>query len=444
MLFIIVGRMNDSQISALLKDEQKRQEETITLIPSENYASEHVRNAVGSLLMNKYSEGYPGARYYQGNGIMDDVERLAISRAQKVFDVPHANVQPYSGSPANMAVYFALLNQGDVIMGMGLSAGGHLTHGHPAITFPGKYFTSVQYGADESGYIDMKAAVDLASKHKPKLIIAGFTSYTRNVDWKAWRKIADAVGAYLLADISHIAGLIAGGALESPAPHAHIITTTTHKTLRGPRGALIMATHTGLKKDPDLGKKLDRAVFPGLQGGPHNNTTAGIAVALHEVMKKDFAVYAQNVLDNARTLAHELSQKGLRLVTEGTDNHMVLIDLRPQNVSGNVAAEALEDAGIIVNRNSVPHDPNPPFYPSGIRVGSPAVTTRGMGRAEMKLIAGWISDVIDDVKDTPLPDAPEDRKKYMQDFRKSLSQRPVLKTIRKDVKDLCSRFPIPE
>lgn len=444
MLFIIVGSMNDSQISALLKEEQARQQETITLIPSENYASKHVRTAAGSVLMNKYSEGYPGARYYQGNATVDDIERLAISRAQKVFGVPYVNVQPYSGSPANMAVYFALLNPGDVIMGMGLSAGGHLTHGHPAITFSGKYFTSVQYGVDNDGYIDMKAAAELALQHKPKLIVAGLTSYTRNIDWKAWRQIADSVGAYLLADISHIAGLIAGKALESPDPHAHIITTTTHKTLRGPRGALIMATQVGLDKDPDLGKKLDRAVFPGLQGGPHNNTTAGIAIALHEVMQNNFANYAQNVLDNARTLAHELSQKGLRLVTEGTDNHMILIDLRPQNVSGNVAAEALEEAGIIVNRNSVPHDPNPPFYPSGLRVGSPAVTTRGMGGKEMKLIAGWIAKIVFDVKDTPLPDKPEDRNTFMQDFRNSLSQRPILKSIRQDVKNLCGMFPIPE
>lgn len=430
------------KIYDLINKETTRQQDTLMLIPSENYSSAAVQKAVGSPLSNKYSEGYPKARYYQGNEFIDQIEIAAIQNAKKLFGVPHANVQPYSGSPANSAIFFGLLNQGDTVMGLKLSAGGHLTHGHPDITFSGKYFTSVQYDVNKDGHIDMDEVRDLVKKHKPKLISVGTTAYPRVFDWKAWREIADEVGAIMHADISHIAGLVAGGAHPSPAPYADVIMTTTHKTLRGPRGAMIMVTETGLKRDPDMGKKIDRAVFPGLQGGPHNNTTAGIAIALEEALQPSFKDYAHQVVKNAHTLAEELTKGGLSLVTGGTDNHLMVIDLQPQKLVGNIVAEALEIAGIVVNRNSVPHDPNPPFYPSGLRIGTPGMTTRGMGEKEMKQVAQWILEVIDEVKDYRLPAEREQRSPFMKEFRTKIKDNKRLLKIAQDVKKLNSEFTI--
>jgi len=383
-----------SKIQDLIQQEQKRQEETITLIPSENYASKNIREALSSKLVNKYSEGYPGRRYYQGNEIIDEIETIAIENAKKLFGVPHANVQPYSGSPANSAVYFGLLNPGDVIMGLSLASGGHLTHGHPNITFSGKYFDSVQYGVDEQGFIDYEEVDRLAREYQPKLIVAGLTAYSRILDWEKFAKIADAVGAILMADISHIAGLVVAGVHPSPVNFAHVVTTTTHKTLRGPRGAIIMVTQKGLDKDPDMAKKIDRAVFPGLQGGPHNNTTAAIAIALEEASEPSFHGYGKTIIENAKVLSSELTKYGFDLVTGGTDNHLMLIDLRKQNILGKDAAVLLEEAGIITNYNAVPNDPNPPMNPSGLRIGTPAVSTRGMGEKEMRQIAFWINEVL--------------------------------------------------
>ena len=383
-----------NKIFELIQQEQKRQEETITLIPSENYASKNVREAVGSVLMNKYSEGYPGRRYYQGNRFIDESETIAIENAKKIFGVPHANVQPYSGSPANSAVYFGLLSPGDVIMGMNLASGGHLTHGHPKITFSGKYFDSVQYGVDEEGFIDYDEVERIAKEYQPKLIVAGLTAYSRILDWEKFAKIADSVGAILIADISHIAGLVVAGVHPSPVNFVHVITTTTHKTLRGPRGAIIMVTQKGLDKDPEMSKKVDRAVFPGLQGGPHDNTTAAIAIALEEASNNSFKDYGKKIVENAKVLAEELTKYGFNLVTGGTDNHLMLIDLRKQNILGKDAAILLEEAGIITNCNAIPNDPNPPMNPSGLRIGTPAVTTRGMGEVEMRLIAKWINGLL--------------------------------------------------
>ncbi|MFZ5844895.1 MAG: serine hydroxymethyltransferase, partial [Patescibacteria group bacterium] len=368
-------RRGDPALEKLIKAEAKRQAEVLEMIPSENYASPAVRQALGSVLTNKYSEGYPGRRYYQGNRYIDEIENLAVIRAKKLFGVPHANVQPYSGSPANAAVYFALLNPGDTIMGLKLAAGGHLTHGHPHVTFSGKYFNSVQYDVEEDGTISLEKVADLAVMHKPRIIVVGTTAYPRLYDWQKWKEIADMVRAYLLADISHITGLIIGGVHPSPVAYAEVVMTTTHKTLRGPRGAILMVTDQGLKKDPEMGEKIDKAVFPGLQGGPHDNVTAAIAIALKEATTADFRRYAKQIVKNAKVLARTLLGQGLTLSTGGTDNHLMVIDLRPQGVVGNIVAEALELAYIVVNKNSVPHDPNPPFYPSGIRLGTPAATT---------------------------------------------------------------------
>jgi glycine hydroxymethyltransferase len=427
----------------LIKKEETRQRNTLMLIPSENYVSADIRAALGSVLTNKYSEGYPGARYYQGNAIIDAIERRAVESAKRLFDTPHANVQPYSGSPANAAIYFALLHPGDTIMGLTLSGGGHLTHGHPDITFSGKYFTSIQYVVRTDGYIDMDSAAKLARQHKPKLIVVGTTAYPRVFDWRAWREIADSVGAYLVADISHIAGLVIGNVHPSPVPFVDVVMTTTHKTLRGPRGAMILVTGRGLERDPEMGTKIDRAVFPGLQGGPHDNTTAGIALALEEAGQPEFQEYAKKIVSNAHILAESLMERGLTLVSGGTDNHLMVIDLRPQKLVGNIVAEALEVAGIVTNRNSVPFDPNPPFYPSGVRLGSPAVTTRGMGEVEMKQIADWISHVIDRVREYRLPEVKEKRRPFMQEFRKEIGADETLLRVAADVERLCARFPMP-
>lgn len=406
------------KVFSLIKAEEKRQRDTLMMIPSENYSSKEVRLVMGSFLAHKYSEGYPGRRYYQGNKIIDEIENLAIERAKKLFKVPHVNVQPYSGSPANAAVYMGLLEPGDTIMGLALASGGHLTHGHPKITFSGKYFNSVQYGVNKNGFIDYDEVARLAKKYKPKLIVAGTTAYPRTLDWKRFSEIADSIGAILMADISHIAGLVVAGAHPSPVPYAHVVTTTTHKTLRGPRGALIMVTNKGLKKDPEMPRKIDRAVFPGLQGGPHNHQTAAIAVSLRQAQGREFKNYGKKIVENAKVLAKELLALGFKLISDGTDNHLMLVDLRSKGILGKPTAVALEEGGIIVNYNAIPFDPNPPMNPSGIRIGTPALTTRGMGADEMKKIAGWINEVVDS-------SSPSTRKK-----------------IAKEVKKLCQKFPI--
>lgn len=401
-------------IQELIRAEEKRQRETLTLIPSENYASKAVREAEATVLMNKYSEGYAGKRYYQGNKIIDDIENLALAEAKALFGVPHVNVQPYSGSPANAAAIMAVCNPGDCIMGLKLSGGGHLTHGHPNITFSGKFFRSVQFDVDAGGFIDYAAIEQIAYAENPKLIIAGTTAYPRILDWERLAAIADAGGAYLIADISHIAGLVIGGVHPSPVPFAHIVMTTTHKTLRGPRGAILLVTQKGLDKEPNLAKKIDSAVFPGIQGGPHDNTTAAIAIALQEASTPEFKAYAKQIVKNAKVLAEELSKHGFNLVTGGTDNHLMVVDLRNQNISGKDAAVLLEESNIVTNFNAVPHDPNPPGNPSGIRIGTPAVTTRGLKEPEMKLLAKWFKEVLLDKKN-----------------------------VREEVKTLANKFPMP-
>jgi len=388
----------DSEIAKLIEKERERQENTLMMIPSENYASPAVLEALGSVVQNKYAEGYSKKRYYQGNQNIDKIETLAIERAKKLFAVPYVNVQPYSGSPANSAVYFALLEQGDKIMGLALDSGGHLTHGYPKITFSGRYFQDVQYVVGKDGFLDYEKIMVLAKKEKPKIIVAGTTAYPRILDFEKFGRIADKVGAYLLADISHIVGLVIAGAHPSPIPYADVVMTTTHKTLRGPRGAMIMVTRKGLAKDAQMGKKIDRAVFPGLQGGPHENTIAAVAVALKEAEGKDFKKYGKRVVENAQVLAKELLKMDFNLVSGGTDNHLILIDLRSKEIDGKTAAVNLEKAGIVVNANAIPYDPNPPYRPSGIRLGTPALTTRGMGGKEMAQIAHWISTVVENPK----------------------------------------------
>ncbi len=381
----------DKEVFNGIKGEEKRQLEGIELIASENYVSEAVLEAMGSILTNKYSEGYPDRRYYGGNEHIDVVEKLAIQRAKDIFGVEHVNVQPYSGSPANQAVYMALLNPGDVVLGMDLYSGGHLTHGFK-VSFSGKWYQSYGYTVNEQGYIDYDEVLRLAKEVKPKLLWAGYSAYSRVIDWKKFRDIADEVGAIFAVDIAHIAGLIAGGQLESPVKYADIVTTTTHKTLRGPRGAMIMCKEK-------YAKDIDKAVFPGLQGGPHNHITAGIAVALKEAMNDDFKQYSKQVILNADVLAIELSARGFNIVSGGTDNHLMLVDLTNKGVGGKDAEIALEKAGITVNKNTVPFEKRSPFDPSGIRIGTPAITTRGLKENEMKVIAQYISDVIDNIND---------------------------------------------
>jgi glycine hydroxymethyltransferase len=382
------------EIQELIRAEEKRQKQTLMLIPSENYASAAVRKAVGSVLSNKYAEGYPGKRYYQGNGIVDQIENICIERAKNLFGVPHANVQPYSGSPANAAVLMALVPPGEKIMGMKLSAGGHLTHGHPRITFSGKYYQPVQYDVNLDGWIDYEEVERIAKAEMPKLIIAGTTAYPRALEWDKFAKIADEIGAFLLADISHISGLVVAGEHLTPVPFADVVMTTTHKTLRGPRGAMLMVTQKGLDKDPEMGAKIDKAVFPGMQGGPHENTIAGLAIALSEAATPEYKEYARQIVRNAKALGQGLMDQGLSLVTGGTDNHLMVVDLTTAEVSGKEVAVDLENAGIIVNANTIPHDINPPANPSGIRLGTPAVTTRGMKEEEMKVIAELIGKVV--------------------------------------------------
>jgi glycine hydroxymethyltransferase len=377
----------DPEIAALVAAEERLQADTLRLIPSENYVSAAVLEASGTVLQNKYSEGYPGKRYYEGQQNIDQVETLAIERAKALFGVEHANVQPYSGSPANLAVYLAFLKPGDTVLGMALPMGGHLTHGW-GVSATGSWFRGVQYGVrHDTGRTDLDQVRELALKERPKVIFCGGTAVPRTIDFPAFAEIAREVGAVLVADIAHIAGLVAGGAHPSPVGHADVISTTTHKTLRGPRGAMLMSTE-------EHARALDRAVFPGLQGGPHNQTTAAIAVALREASGEDFRVYARQVVSNARALGEELAARGFDLVSGGTDNHLLLIDLSSKDVPGKVAAKALDRAGIVVNYNSVPYDTRKPFDPSGIRIGTPSLTSRGIGVDAMAQVAEWIDRVV--------------------------------------------------
>ncbi len=385
----------DPEIAGLIAAEERRQADKVRLIPSENYVSRAVLKATGSVLTNKYSEGYPGRRYYEGQQNIDPIEEIALERATSLFGAEHANVQPYSGSPCNLAVYLAFLQPGDTVMGMALPAGGHLTHGWN-VSITGRYFRSVQYGVrQETGTIDYDQVREIARQEKPKLIWAGGTAIPRIIDFNAFAEIAKEVGAIFAADVAHIAGLIAGGVHPSPVPVADVVTTTTHKTLRGPRGAMFLSKE-------EHAKVLDKAVFPGLQGGPHNHTTAAIAVALREASQPEFKTYAAGIVANAKALAAALLERGYDLVSGGTDNHLILIDLTAKNVSGKIAAQALDRAGIELNYNTVPFDPRKPFDPSGIRLGTPSVTTRGMGEADMARVAEWMDLVISAPEDEAL------------------------------------------
>ncbi len=403
----------DPEIASLIRDEETRQHEKIRLIASENYASRAVMEATGSVLTNKYSEGYAGKRYYEGQQIIDQVEQLAVERIKKLFGADHVNVQPYSGSPANLAVYFAFCNAGDPVMGMGLPGGGHLTHGW-GVSITGKYFNAKQYGVRKDDHrIDFDEVARVAREHKPKVLFCGATAYARIIDYDKFAEIAREVGAVLVADIAHISGLIAGGVHPSPIGKAEVVTSTTHKTLRGPRGGMIMC-------DEKHRAAIDKAVFPGLQGGPHNATTAGIAVAAKEASTDAFKAYAQRIVDCAKAMAERLKSHGVSLVTGGTDNHLVLADLTPLNVPGKVAAKALDAAGIVCNYNSVPFDTRKPFDPSGIRLGTPAIASRGMGPQEAEQVADWIAQVVK---------AHDDAK--------------VIERVRGEVKALCDAFPAP-
>ncbi|OHA75960.1 MAG: serine hydroxymethyltransferase [Candidatus Wildermuthbacteria bacterium RIFCSPLOWO2_01_FULL_48_35] len=385
----------DFEVSHFIREEEKRQQATLDLIPSENIVSREVLTALGSVLTNKYSEGYAGKRYYAGNAVVDDVERLAIERARKVFHLGpqwHVNVQPYSGSPANLAVYMALLVPGEKVMGMSLPFGGHLTHGWK-VSATGKLYTPVQYTVGRDGLLDFGAIRRTARKEKPKMIIAGATAYSRIIDFKKFAAISREVGAYLMVDMAHIAGLVAGSAHPSPFPYADVVTTTTHKTLRGPRGAIIFAnknSRIAKKNNIDIASAIDKAVFPGLQGGPHDNQTAAIAVALGEAMRPEFKRYARQIVKNARALARELKRLGFDIISGGTDNHLMLVDVTKFGISGREAQDRLENIGIVVNRNTIPYDTRSPFDPSGIRIGTPAITSRGMKEREMKEIASII------------------------------------------------------
>lgn len=403
----------DPEIFQLIEQEEQFQFETVRLIPSENYVSEAVLLASGSVLANKYSEGYPGKRYYEGQRYIDQIEGLVRERAKALFGAEHANVQPYSGSPANMAAYYALLEPGETIMGMGLPAGGHLTHG-AEVNFSARFYRSVQYGVHpETHLIDYDEVRDLARKERPKIIVSGATAYPREFDFKALAEIAHEVDAYLLADISHIAGLVVAGVHPHPVPYADVVTTTTHKTLRGPRGAMILCRE-------EHASAIDRAVFPALQGGPHNHTTAAIGVALKEATTEAFREYAGQIVRNARALAGELLERGFRLISGGTDNHLILIDLTGKGVFGKKGAAALDRAGIVCNKNAIPFDPRRPFSPSGLRIGTPSVTSRGMGEAEMRQIAAWMDQVIA---------APDDEE--------------LAGKVRAEVAEFCRSFPAP-
>ncbi|EFL8412455.1 serine hydroxymethyltransferase [Escherichia coli] len=404
----------DAELWQAMEQEKVRQEEHIELIASENYTSPRVMQAQGSQLTNKYAEGYPGKRYYGGCEYVDIVEQLAIDRAKELFGADYANVQPHSGSQANFAVYTALLEPGDTVLGMNLAHGGHLTHGSP-VNFSGKLYNIVPYGIDATGHIDYADLEKQAKEHKPKMIIGGFSAYSGVVDWAKMREIADSIGAYLFVDMAHVAGLVAAGVYPNPVPHAHVVTTTTHKTLAGPRGGLILAKGGS----EELYKKLNSAVFPGGQGGPLMHVIAGKAVALKEAMEPEFKTYQQQVAKNAKAMVEVFLERGYKVVSGGTDNHLFLVDLVDKNLTGKEADAALGRANITVNKNSVPNDPKSPFVTSGIRVGTPAITRRGFKEAEAKELAGWMCDVLDSINDEA-----------------------VIERIKGKVFDICARYPV--
>lgn len=435
-------KQTDQLIFQAIEQEKKRQFEGLELIPSENYVSEAVLEAMGSILTNKYSEGFPKHRYYGGNKNIDVIEAECIQRAKDLFGVVHANVQPYSGSPANFAVYNALLNPMDPVSGMNLPDGGHLTHGWN-VNATAKFFTSYPYHVKENGRVDFDNLWQIVKEHKPKLIWCGATAYARQIEFEQFAEIADSIGAYLVADISHIAGLIVGGAHPSPVPFAHIITTTTHKTLRGPRGAMIMVTQKGLDKDQELAQKIDKAIFPGLQGGPHNHTTAAIAVALKEAQKPSFKTYAKQIVANAKALADEFIKQNITLVSGGTDNHLLLLDLSKEGHLGAQLEYAMDIAHMTANKNTIPEDKASPYYPSGLRLGTPALTTRGMKEKEMRQIAQWICEIIEHIKKYPLPDDKKKRAAFMTDFKKQMDQDAFLEKIAQKITAFTKPFPIP-
>ena len=404
----------DPELQAAITDEERRQEEHIELIASENYASPRVMAAQGSVLTNKYAEGYPGKRYYGGCEYVDVAEQLAIDRAKKLFGADYANVQPHSGSQANAAACFALLTPGDTILGMSLSDGGHLTHGSP-VNFSGKFFNAIQYGVvAETGQLDYDQVQALADEHKPKMIIAGFSAHSRVLDWQRFRDIADSCGAYLMVDMAHVAGLVATGHYPNPVPFADVVTTTTHKTLRGPRGGLILARH-----NEELEKKFNSLVFPGTQGGPLMHVIAAKAVAFKEALQPDFKAYQQNVVDNARAMSDVFVERGYQIVSGGTDNHLVLLSLLDKDITGKDADAALGSANITVNKNTVPNDPRSPFVTSGLRLGTPAITTRGFGDADTRELTGWICDILDDMENAA-----------------------TIERVKDQVLELCSRYPV--
>ncbi len=424
-----------SGIFKLIEKEKRRQKYGLEMIPSENFVSADVLRALGSILTNKYSEGFPGARYYGGNEVIDEIEDEARRLANKLFGAKHAIVQAYSGSPANFAVTLGLVEPGGLVMGLGLSSGGHLTHGAP-VSLTGKLFKAINYGVGADGRIDFAEVEQLAKKHKPKLIWAGITAYPFILDFKKFAKIADEVGAYLVADISHISGLVVGGVHPSPVPYVDVVTTTTHKTLRGPRGALILVTKKGLKKDPELASKIEKAIFPGLQGGPHNHQTAAIAVALQEAMSPKFKKYASQVVKNAAVLAKELGTY--------TENHLLLWDLYDYGFGMGYQAQIVLDlAGITVNKNTVPGEKASPYYPSGIRLGTPALTSRGMKEKEMKIVAGFVKEALEEIRGFDLPQNQETRKDFIKDFKEKMRKNKNLKRTCLQVEKFASRFPVP-
>ncbi|MFH0955724.1 MAG: serine hydroxymethyltransferase [Candidatus Falkowbacteria bacterium] len=403
----------DPEVMAVVKREMARQSEEMELIASENYTSKAVLEAMATVLTNKYSEGYPGHRYYGGNQYIDEVEILAVERAKKLFSAEHINVQPLSGSPANAAVYFAFIKPGDKVLGLRLDHGGHLSHGHP-VNFSGMLYNFTQYEVDaETGKIDMEKVREIAIREKPKMIVAGYSAYAREVEWQKFKDIADEVGAFTFADIAHTAGLIAAGEMNNPVPFFDVVSTTTHKTLRGPRGAIIMCKE-------QFAKQVDRAVFPGMQGGPHDHITAAKAVAFGEALRPEFKDYAKQVIANAKLMAEEFIKLGYRVISGGTDNHLMVVDMTSKGITGKEAEIILDKCGISVSRSTIPNDPNPPLNPSGVRFGTPAITTRGMKQAEIKKIVGWVNSAVE-----------------------KKDEAEMLENIKKQVKETCLEFPIP-
>ncbi len=420
----------DNKIFDMISREERRQEEGMELIASENYISRSVMEAMGTILNNKYSEGYPGKRYYAGNEIIDEIEQCAIDRAKKLFGCEHVNVQPLSGSPANLAVYFATIKPGDKVLGLALDHGGHLSHGHK-VNFSGMMYNFIQYQVEyETGRINMDQVREIAERERPKMILAGFSAYSRNLDWKRFKEIADSVGAITFADIAHIAGLIAGKQIDSPIPYFDIVSTTTHKTLRGPRGAIIMCKEK-------FAQAIDTAVFPGLQGGPHDHINAAKAVAFKEALEPSFKGYAKQVIKNSKALSDALKKHGFKIVSDGTDNHLMVVDVTSRNVSGLTAERALDIAHISCSRSTIPFDPRKPYNPSGVRLGTPAVTTRGMKEKDMEKLAQWIDRIM-----TIAAVDPRYQEMKGPEIVAILKKSTELKKIKEEVKEFCLKFPL--